>query len=362
MAKSFYSRLSYSFGNEDWQTEQEALQIQPDDHILCITASGDRPLNLLSSPCKKITTIDSNPFQTALLDLKKTALQKLSYEEYLAFLGINAHKNRMLLLNKLSPHLSPSSCRLWSRNLKKIRNGVLYSGAVEQWLKRLSFIIRLMQKKKIEELFSFEDIEKQKEFLHTKWNAFLWKQAFNIFLHPFFTRLFIKDPGLYEYVDSTLHIGNHLHKRFNAFLHHTPARHSVLLSLILKGKVLSEAFPPYLGKEGTQKIKKKISKLHFQTIDLLSYLKNLPPESVDCFSLSDVASYLNKENFDFMIQQIHRVAKPQARFCIRQFLSNHQISKDFSPYFKRNFPLEKGLEKKDKCFVYRFTVGEVIKE
>ena len=44
----FFSRLSYSFGNEDWRTEKRALGIRPHDQVLCITASGDRPLNLLA--------------------------------------------------------------------------------------------------------------------------------------------------------------------------------------------------------------------------------------------------------------------------------------------------------------------------
>lgn len=61
----FYSRLSYSIGNEDWKTEQKALQITPEDRILCVTASGDRPLNLLYSNCKEIVSVDANPFKNS---------------------------------------------------------------------------------------------------------------------------------------------------------------------------------------------------------------------------------------------------------------------------------------------------------
>ena len=69
MAK-FFKRLSYSIGNEDWETEREALSIQADDKVLCITASGDRPLNLLMNECREIVSIDANPVQNYLLELK----------------------------------------------------------------------------------------------------------------------------------------------------------------------------------------------------------------------------------------------------------------------------------------------------
>jgi S-adenosylmethionine-diacylglycerol 3-amino-3-carboxypropyl transferase len=58
---NFYSRLSYSFGNEDWLTEHKALQIQPTDSVLCVTASGDRPLNLLTKELKALVAVDANP-------------------------------------------------------------------------------------------------------------------------------------------------------------------------------------------------------------------------------------------------------------------------------------------------------------
>ena len=82
----FFSRLSYSFGNEDWNTEYQALKVKPSDKVVCITASGGRPLNLLLQDCEQVVTVDANKIQNYLLKLKSAALKEVDYEEYLDFL------------------------------------------------------------------------------------------------------------------------------------------------------------------------------------------------------------------------------------------------------------------------------------
>src|SRR3989304_1188591 len=44
----FFKTLNYASVNEDWRTEAEALRPGPEDTVLCVTGSGDRPLALLA--------------------------------------------------------------------------------------------------------------------------------------------------------------------------------------------------------------------------------------------------------------------------------------------------------------------------
>jgi len=359
---NFYSRLSYSFGNEDWRTEQKALKIRPNNRVLCITASGDRPLNLLSTELGEIISIDSNPMQNALFDLKRAAIKRLEYPQYLSFLGVDPHPNRLKTYSLLEKDLSPESIALWLRHRKKISHGVIYEGAVEKWLTRTSKLLRPFRGKKIDKLFSFNDLEAQRAFLKTSWHTYFWKKTFQLSLHPWITRFFIKDPGLYAYVEDDIHIGLHLydklHEAFDRFL----AKDSVLLSLIFKGRVDKKHLPPYLNEKGFEEIKKRIDQVKFETIDIASYLEKAPDESFDCFSCSDIASYISKSNFDRVMRGILRTAKPGARFCIRQFLSNQQIPQSLAPNFERDRALEKELEKEDRCFVYHFMCGTIKKQ
>lgn len=359
--KSFYSRLSYSFGNEDWSTELKALQIQPTDRVLCITASGDRPLNLLTTDLQEIVAIDANPFQNALFDLKKVALQNLPYLSYLAFLGVDPSPIRLQTYSEIEHLLSPASSALWKRYPKKIASGVLYEGFIEKWLQRTAKILYLIRGKKIRKLFAMKDLKKQREFIKNKWDTFLWKKTFDFLLHPFVTRIFVKDPGLYENSGPNMHLGTYIYKKMHNHLNRYLASESVLLSLCFKGKVHKNYFPPYLSKSGVALIKERAHLARIETSNIISYLENAPDNSFDCFSISDVASYLSSTQFTTLMHCIHRTAKPRARFCIRQFLSSHAIPEQLIPHFKRDLPLEGTLEEEDRCFVYRFMVGSIVK-
>ena len=96
----FYNRLNYSLGNEDWCVEEQALRVNPGDRVICVTASGDRPLHLLLSDCKEVCAIDMNPVQNYLLELKIAALKALDYEEYLGFLGCHDTPHRYAIFTK----------------------------------------------------------------------------------------------------------------------------------------------------------------------------------------------------------------------------------------------------------------------
>src|SRR4029078_5372714 len=90
----FYNRLNYSLGNEDWHVEAQALRIVPKDRVVCVTASGDRPMHLLMTECAEIISIDMNRIQTYLLELKIAAITHLDFEKYLAFLGCTPTDHR----------------------------------------------------------------------------------------------------------------------------------------------------------------------------------------------------------------------------------------------------------------------------
>jgi S-adenosylmethionine-diacylglycerol 3-amino-3-carboxypropyl transferase len=225
----------------------------------------------------------------------------------------------------------------------------------------LALIIGKMRKKKMKQLFSFEDIEEQKKFIVEEWDNAIWKGAFAFALHPWITRLFLKDPGLYAHLGENIRPASYVRERINQGLGRHLAKDALLVNLVFKGKVPENALPPYLQPEGSSLIKQRIGRLKTQTQDVLTYLESMPDESFDAFSLSDVASYLSGKEFSRLTQAILRTARPGARFCVRQFMSNHQIPAELTNHFKRDESLEKKLEAEDNCFVYRFTVGEIRK-
>jgi len=355
----FYNRLSYSFGNEDWLTEQQALQLTPNDSVICITASGDRPLNLLTTDCKEILSIDANPIQNHLLELKSAAIKELDYDDYLAFLGLLDHPNRIELFQKLT--LPQEAKAYWNRQRGLIAKGIIYQGTIERLLFWLSKAIRTLRGSKAEELLAFDDLEQQRQFVNTQWETAKWKKSLELALNPFLTRLFVKDPGLYLSLDSSISPGLYVQQRLNAYLNEHLAKKSHLLSLLLMGKVDKAAFSPHLLERGVNRIRARIHRLESKTANFIDYLESIDEERFDRFSVSDVASYLTASDFERFVKAIFKTAKPGARFCMRQFMSAHHFPKELAPYFKRDHHLEEELEKQDSCFVYRFITGEIVK-
>lgn len=356
--KRFFSLLRYSFGNEDWRTEEEALEIQPQDHVLCITASGDRPLNLLTRECQRIVCIDANPVQNYLLQFKTAAMQALDYESYLAFLGATPCKNRRQTLQSILPFMDQRAAQFWNKRKRMVAKGVLYQGAVERLTNVVAKLFSLARGKKVKRLFAMNNIEEQRKFLREEWDSYFLRKCFNLVLNTFLSRLIIEDPGLVNF-NADIKPGNYIYDRIYASLERELAKKNPLLSLILRGKVSHEAFSPYLTEVGVQVIKTRLSTLEIQTANVLNYLDSLSEPTFDVFSLSDVASYLDYPNFIKLLKGIIKTAKPGARFCLRQFMSSYEIPQNLQSYFVRDKSLEKRLERLDNCFVYRFMVGTV---
>ena len=73
--------LRYSSVWEDHLLLEQGLNPRGDDDLLVVASAGDNVLNLLLREPRRITAIDINPAQTALLELKVAAISMLDHAE-----------------------------------------------------------------------------------------------------------------------------------------------------------------------------------------------------------------------------------------------------------------------------------------
>ena len=88
--KNYYkekSYIHYSNCHEDVQFVLSHVQNKP-KRILSIASALDNALALLLTGAEEIVAIDSNSTQIYLCELKKLAIQRLEYEEFLVLLGM----------------------------------------------------------------------------------------------------------------------------------------------------------------------------------------------------------------------------------------------------------------------------------
>lgn len=356
----FYSRISYSFGNEDWKVERKALKVKPSDRIICITASGDRPLHLLLDECAEVVSVDLNPLQNHLLDLKMRAMQHFDTDSYVSFLGGRQDNERAAKFQVLQRKLGEQSRTFWTANPKLISRGVLYQGAIELLCQKFAMAMKVLRRHKVRKLFDHDELDEQRHFLDNHWDTSLWRFIVRGIINSPWLHSFLKDPGLSNH-GGAIQQGEYIYNRLHGSLRRILARDNPFLSLIFRGYVAPETFPPYLIKSGIGKIRRQLHKLKSHTANMIDFLEQSPPASFDCFSMSDIASYMPAKDFERLLRAIYVAARPGARFSIRQFMSERHIPGDLQGAFQRNPQLEHELEEEEYCFVYRFMAGTIAK-
>ena len=109
----------------------EVMDINEKDVCLTLTSGGCNALNLILHGAGEVVSVDCNPAQTALLELKKVAIQQLGFEDTWQLFGEGVHPHiEDIFEKKLAPFLSQTSNSFWSTRLWYFRDGLYYQGGM----------------------------------------------------------------------------------------------------------------------------------------------------------------------------------------------------------------------------------------
>jgi S-adenosylmethionine-diacylglycerol 3-amino-3-carboxypropyl transferase len=356
----FAQKINYSSSNEDTRSELKALDIGHEDVVLTITGSGSRSLELLISRPKKIISIDMNPLQNFLLELKISAIKNLPYDEYLEFLGVRESAERIFIYQRLRSELSAEAKNYWDGQSASIKRGIIYQGRWERYFKTLSLIVRLFRGKKIKQLFSFTDLQEQIAFCQTSWNTKSWRKFILFVCRRFFWKYIFQDPGFYRYVPRGFPVGDYIYRSLSKTLETYPARENHFFALLIHNKYINENYLPiHLHEKYYPLLKEYVSRIEVVTDSLQNFLVTLPENSIHKFSLSDISSYTSEEDFVAILESCVRAAAPEARFCLRHFLVKREIPENLKHKIELFTDLGRELEKLDMSYAFTFSVGKI---
>merc|ERR1719181_2313726 len=109
--------IIYNVAWEDPRIDGKVLKLGPEDRLLMLTTGGCNVLDRLLDGVEHIVSVDLNPSQNALLELKLAAAKALTHEQ---FFQLFAHSNRRLFdaiyKPQLRPLLSESAAAFWDAN------------------------------------------------------------------------------------------------------------------------------------------------------------------------------------------------------------------------------------------------------
>lgn len=351
--ESYKNILNYTTCNEDSMTEIKALNIVATDTVLCVTGSGGRVLNLLTQNLKKIVAIDFNPIQNWLLELKIAAIKNLDYDQYVNFLGLNKCSERIKVFEAIKHDLSKDSCEYWENNIRIISRGIIYQGRFEKQLKYMSSMIKGSNSDQVSKMFNFSDLEKQQAFYEKEWDRSFWENNSDLEFSKY------NDPALHLYLDYDYKIDTFIEMMDKSLKTHL-LKDNHFLSLLIDGSYQRvKNLPLCLQERYFDKIKRSIDKVEIKTGNIVAYLQQYS-EYFDKFSLSDVQGYLPEEGFYELYQSVINAATRNSIVCARSGIFSRTVPTELENIIKRNFELERKLQKEDlTSFFYKIIVASI---
>ncbi|MBM7067466.1 DUF3419 family protein [Actibacterium sp. 188UL27-1] len=98
---------------EDPVVDMAALQIGPQDNVVCIASGGCNMMSYLTARPSSVTAVDLSPAHVALGRLKIAAAQHLSQAEFYQLFGDADQPGNPALIAQLAPHLDAQTRLFW---------------------------------------------------------------------------------------------------------------------------------------------------------------------------------------------------------------------------------------------------------
>lgn len=355
---SFATSLNFTSSNEDGRTELAALDLAPEDRVLCLTASGTRPLDLLLGDPGDILAIDINPAQNHLLRLKIAAFKTLSDDELYAYLGLEQTPDRLALHARVETALSEEARRFWSARTAVIQKGVWNTGRWERVLRFLAGILRLVRGRRLDQLFAARTIEEQHQIWREHFEDAFWKSSIHLLSSRFFWTHVIGEPGG-QFLPDRTETTRRLTAAFHTASKHIRFSQSDFATLIFRGQhTSSSALPLHLQRANLARVRDRLERIRIADTDLAA----LEPDQhgrFSAFSLSDFGSYCTPQAYAACWDGVLNTARPGARFCERVFMNPLALPAPLEHRIALNNALSDQLSTQDGAIIYDIRAGRL---
>ena len=176
------NQLVYNTCWEDPRLDRVALELGPGDRLLVITSAGCNALDYALEAPDRIDTVDVNPRQNALLDLKLAAIRSLDYDKFFDLFGRGKTEHwAEVYTDGLRAELPEASRKFWDRNGKFFlgegrRPSFYFRGSAGMFASGINWYInrRAKIRDEIEMLLAAETVEEQRELYESRVKPAFW--------------------------------------------------------------------------------------------------------------------------------------------------------------------------------------------
>lgn len=322
LEKVVFHGIVFNMSWEDPEMDRRALKLTGDDTVISITSAGCNPLNFLCQSPRKLISIDGNPAQTAILELKLAGIEALDYDTFFDIFGSRRPQEmRRVYYPRLRPLISDSAREFWDANADALAERGLYDlGRMAVFCRILRSYLKMVGIHLGEQdaFFDCRTLEEQNRWYREKIAPGLWGSLGKLLVYfkPFMFLAGVH-PEQLTLVDGRHDIYDFVKERIEYALTKVPIYDNYFLSMAITGKFRGLRVPPYLLPENFPILRRNLDRVQVVNGWLGPYLDTQPAGSINKFNLLDIFDWMPPPVFESTFGSIMRVAPPGATLIYR---------------------------------------------
>lgn len=354
-----FSQLRYAQCWEDADLLVHALKPERHHRLLSIASAGDNTLALLARGPESVVAIDMSVAQIASLELRVAAYRSLDYPDAMQLLGVQPSERRLDTYAICRPLLSATSQKYWDANAAMIDAGLVSQGRFEHYLLTFSKrILPLIHSQRVrQQLLVKRNLVERCKFYTTVWDTWRWRLLFRIFFSRAVMGRLGRDPAFFRYAEKDV-ATMVLNRTRDAMTILDPTRNPYLQWILLGHH--GSALPFALRPQNYQTICDNLNKLEWHRVALEEYLNSVNSSRFDGFNLSNIFEYMSVPAYHAALEQIVRVARPDARLLYWNLLAPRSRPMEMAAQLLPLHSLTTTLYRQDRAFFYSALVIEEV--
>lgn len=321
LEKLVFRGIVFNMSWEDPEMDRRAFRITGDDSVISISSAGCNPLNILCHSPQQLITIDGNPAQNAIVELKLAAIEALDYQTFFdIFAARKPSVVNAVYRTHLREHLSQSARDFWDKKLWILARNLYDFGRMGLFCRILRVVLTQIgvPEKRREELFEITSLEEQRAWYYRYVAPKMWGPVTKALINfrPFLYLAGVH-PNQFTLIDDRHDMFDYVKERVEYALTQVPIWDNYFLSIAVTGRFRGKHVPPYLLEENFQTLRDNLDRVRVVNGWLGPYLDTLPPGSISKFNLLDIFDWMPPEVFESTLKSVLRAARPGATMIYR---------------------------------------------
>jgi S-adenosylmethionine-diacylglycerol 3-amino-3-carboxypropyl transferase len=308
MKSAFYKvtkELRYSLVWEDVHLLYAALEVQPTDKVLVITAAGCNVLNTLLKLPASVTAIDLNPVQNDLLRLKIHVIAHYDYTVFANILGLNGPDAVPAAWKQIAAGLSEAQLQSWEPIMGRCAGGLLTGGKLENYIQGFPATLPAEVQAQLQQFLQFKTVGAQQNFFLTHLDKAPFKPQFI----DYFDKVNLsrgRDPALFAYARESG--GDLFYERLKAQISTVLMPDNFFFRFFFFGleSLPQNLLPPAYQQVHYEALRNSLSRLKIVQGEAMNYLLSPDGQAISKASLSNIFEYTTVSEFRAVCRQVHR--------------------------------------------------------